>query len=88
MLDEVLATEEGRTYIAEATTVGRVGQPEDAGAACIYLASRAGSFVTGAMLVLDGGESNELVLDANGTKWSIVAWLGHPSKIPGLASRA
>ena len=25
------------------------------------------------MLVLDGGESNELVLDANGTKWSIVA---------------
>ena len=39
-------------------------------------------------LVLDGGESNELVLDANGTEWSIVAWLGHPSKIPGLASRA
>ena len=38
------------------------------------------------MLVLDGGESNELVLDANGTKWSIVAWLGHPSKIPGLSS--
>ena len=38
------------------------------------------------MLVLDGGESNELVLDANGVEWSIVAWLGHPSKIPGLSS--
>ena len=23
-----------------------------------------------------------------GTDWSVVAWLGHPSKIPGLASRA
>ena len=38
------------------------------------------------MLVLDGGESNELVLDANGVEWSVVAWLGHPSKIPGLSS--
>ena len=37
-------------------------------------------------LVLDGGESEELVLDANGVEWSIVAWLGHPSKIPGLSS--
>ena len=55
MLDEVLATEEGRTMIAEATTVGRPGAPEDIGAACLYLASRAGSFVTGAMIVLDGG---------------------------------
>ena len=39
-------------------------------------------------LALDGGESEELVLDANGTEWAVQAWLGHPSKIPGLASRA
>ena len=36
-------------------------------------------------LVLDGGESEELVLDANGVEWAVQAWLGHPSKIPGLA---
>ena len=38
------------------------------------------------MLVLDGGESEEIILDANGVEWSVVAWLGHPSKIPGLSS--
>ena len=36
-------------------------------------------------LALDGGESEELVLDANGCEWAVQAWLGHPSKIPGLA---
>jgi NAD(P)-dependent dehydrogenase (short-subunit alcohol dehydrogenase family) len=55
MLDEILATEEGRAAIAGATVVGRPGVPEDMGAACIYLASRAGAYVTGAVLPVDGG---------------------------------
>jgi NAD(P)-dependent dehydrogenase (short-subunit alcohol dehydrogenase family) len=41
--------------VSAATVVGRVGEPEDIGAACIYLASRAGSYVTGAVLPVDGG---------------------------------
>jgi NAD(P)-dependent dehydrogenase (short-subunit alcohol dehydrogenase family) len=55
MLDEILATEEGRTAISQATVVGRPGKPEDIGAACLYLASRAGEYVTGAVLPVDGG---------------------------------
>lgn len=55
MLDHYLATEEGRAAVAAVTVAGRVGKPEDIEAACIYLASRAGSFVTGAVLPVDGG---------------------------------
>lgn len=55
MLDRYLETEEGRAAVGAATVSGRVGKPEDIGAACIYLASRAGSYVTGAMLPVDGG---------------------------------
>jgi NAD(P)-dependent dehydrogenase (short-subunit alcohol dehydrogenase family) len=55
MIDEAIATEEGSTAFSAATTVGRIGEPEDMGAACVYLASRAGSFVTGALLPVDGG---------------------------------
>ncbi len=55
MMDEIIATEEGRAAVAGATVVGRVGEPEDIGAACIYLASRAGAYVTGVVLPVDGG---------------------------------
>jgi NAD(P)-dependent dehydrogenase (short-subunit alcohol dehydrogenase family) len=39
--------------------VGRLGRPEDLGAACRYLLSPAASFVQGSVLVLDGGPVNE-----------------------------
>ncbi len=55
MLDRYLETEEGRAAVGAVTVSGRVGKPEDIGAACIYLASRAGSYVTGALLPVDGG---------------------------------
>ena len=55
MLDRFLATEEGRAAISAMTVVGRPGKPEDMGAACVYLASRAGAYVTGAVLPVDGG---------------------------------
>ena len=38
-----------------ATPMGRVGDPTDVGAACVYLASEAAKFVTGTILVVDGG---------------------------------
>ncbi len=55
MLDPLLETAEGRAAVGAVTVAGRVGKPEDVGAACIYLASRAGSYVTGALLPVDGG---------------------------------
>ena len=55
MLDRFLETEEGRAAVGALTVSGRVGKPEDIGAACVYLASRAGSYVTGAVLPVDGG---------------------------------
>jgi NAD(P)-dependent dehydrogenase (short-subunit alcohol dehydrogenase family) len=41
--------------IKGANPLGRIGLPGDVGGACIFLAGRAGSFVNGATLALDGG---------------------------------
>ncbi|KAK3685455.1 hypothetical protein B0T22DRAFT_218526 [Podospora appendiculata] len=41
--------------IKAANPMGRIGTPEDAAGACLFLASRAGAFVNGATLALDGG---------------------------------
>ncbi|KAK3370263.1 hypothetical protein B0H63DRAFT_312510 [Podospora didyma] len=41
--------------IKEANPLGRIGTPEDAAGACLFLASRAGAYVNGATLTLDGG---------------------------------
>lgn len=39
----------------DATPMGRVGDPSDVGAACVYLSSNAAKFVTGTILIVDGG---------------------------------
>ncbi|HEX7759660.1 MAG TPA: SDR family oxidoreductase [Caulobacteraceae bacterium] len=41
--------------VAKAVPVGRIGRDDDMAAAAIYLASRAGDFVVGATLPVDGG---------------------------------
>ncbi|KAK7723268.1 hypothetical protein SLS63_008921 [Diaporthe eres] len=43
--------------IAEANPLGRIGTPQDAAGACLFLCGRAGAFVNGATLALDGGVS-------------------------------
>lgn len=51
----VLATEAGRAMIAKMTPIGRIGRPEEIAAAALWLASPQSSFVTGAILMADGG---------------------------------
>ncbi|MET3516635.1 NAD(P)-dependent dehydrogenase (short-subunit alcohol dehydrogenase family) [Pseudacidovorax sp. 1753] len=41
--------------VADRVPLGRVGTPEDMAGAAIYLASRAGDYVVGSTLVVDGG---------------------------------
>jgi len=41
--------------IADAAPLRRIGQPEDMAGVAIYLASRAGAYVTGAVIPVDGG---------------------------------
>ncbi|MBA2962437.1 MULTISPECIES: SDR family oxidoreductase [Ramlibacter] len=44
--------------VARRVPVGRIGQPEDMAGAAVFLASRAGDYVVGDTLVVDGGVTN------------------------------
>ena len=54
-LDIVMSSDELRTAMEEATPLRRLGQVEDIAAAILYLASPAGSYVTGKIIEVDGG---------------------------------
>jgi len=54
-LDIVLQVDEMRVAMENATPLGRIGDPEDIAAAIVFLASDAGSFVTGTVIEVDGG---------------------------------
>jgi NAD(P)-dependent dehydrogenase (short-subunit alcohol dehydrogenase family) len=41
--------------IARSSVLGRIGRPDDMAGAAIYLSSRAGAYVTGAVIPVDGG---------------------------------
>jgi NAD(P)-dependent dehydrogenase (short-subunit alcohol dehydrogenase family) len=44
-----------RDSIVASCPLGRIGEPEDMAGAAIYLASRAGAYLTGAVIPVDGG---------------------------------
>jgi len=54
-LDIVMTDDNLRTELERTTPLHRVGQPEDIAAAVLYLASPAGSYLTGKLLEVDGG---------------------------------
>ena len=54
-LDIVMQSDELRAAMEAGTPLGRIGDPEDIAAAVIYLASEAGSYITGKVLEVDGG---------------------------------
>ena len=41
--------------IAASSPLGRIGRPDDMAGVVVYLTSRAGSYVTGAVIPVDGG---------------------------------
>ncbi|QSZ34805.1 hypothetical protein DSL72_007663 [Monilinia vaccinii-corymbosi] len=56
MANGLLAQNGGAQEFAKANPNGRLGRPEDIAGVVVYLASRAGSHVNGANIVVDGGE--------------------------------
>ncbi|MCR4394981.1 MAG: SDR family oxidoreductase, partial [Dehalococcoidales bacterium] len=64
-LKEVLKTDMDGvfTYFSSNTPLRRVAAPREVTGICVYLASDESSFMTGAVLVLDGGAA---IVDVNG----------------------
>jgi NAD(P)-dependent dehydrogenase (short-subunit alcohol dehydrogenase family) len=55
--DVTIKNAEAHAFVLEMTPLGRHGQPQEIASAALYLASNAGSFTTGTVLVVDGGIS-------------------------------
>jgi NAD(P)-dependent dehydrogenase (short-subunit alcohol dehydrogenase family) len=51
------ASDEQAAHVGSRVPIGRIGRPDDIAGSTLYLCSRAGSYVTGAILPIDGGQS-------------------------------
>jgi NAD(P)-dependent dehydrogenase (short-subunit alcohol dehydrogenase family) len=56
MNEDFLASEEGRNYVHRWVPMRRAGRPEELGPAVVFLASSASDYMTGAHIVIDGGQ--------------------------------
>lgn len=54
-LEYVISDESIRTAMEDATPLRRIGAPEEIAAAVVYLSSRAGAYITGKLIEVDGG---------------------------------
>ena len=57
MMNAFVGTDDKAAHAGAQVPLGRIGMPDDIAGATIYLCSRAGRHVTGAILPLDGGQS-------------------------------
>ena len=57
MTKPFMRTEKEREFVESDHPIGRIGQPEEVGKAVLYFASDDASWITGAILTVDGGES-------------------------------
>ncbi|MFL5824171.1 MAG: SDR family oxidoreductase [Solirubrobacteraceae bacterium] len=55
MMAFMLRDEQAREAVESMVPLGRIGRPDDAAGLTIFLCSRAGSYITGAVIPLDGG---------------------------------
>jgi NAD(P)-dependent dehydrogenase (short-subunit alcohol dehydrogenase family) len=55
MMAFMLASDEGRAAVASTVPLGRIGRPDDVAGLVQFLCSRAGSYLTGTVIPLDGG---------------------------------
>jgi 3-oxoacyl-[acyl-carrier protein] reductase len=55
--DAGISVEEARKQMEGRIAMGRLGQPEELGRAVTFLASEAGSYITGQTLLVDGGQT-------------------------------
>lgn len=51
------ASEEGAKKVGNRVPLGRIGAPTDIAAATLFLCGRGGSYITGAIIPIDGGQS-------------------------------
>ena len=57
MMDAFVGSDDKAARMGKKVPLGRIGAPDDIAGATIYLCSRAGRHVTGAILPIDGGQS-------------------------------
>jgi NAD(P)-dependent dehydrogenase (short-subunit alcohol dehydrogenase family) len=55
MMAFALSDPETRSAIEKSVPLGRIGRPDDVAGLAIFLASRAGAYMTGTVIPLDGG---------------------------------